>query len=112
VKKRDLAIRVVEKLGHSHNEVSAIVQATLDEVAKALAEGQRLEIRNFGVFEVKRRQPRRGRNPRTGAEVRIPEKRVVAFKPGKALREFLESRVAPSAEAENEVPGGAGEDYS
>jgi integration host factor subunit beta len=54
-----------------------------------LSEGQRLEIRNFGVFEVKKRDARMGRNPRTGEEVRIGEKQVASFKPGKALKEYV-----------------------
>ena len=53
-------------------------------------EGQRLEIRNFGVFEVKSRDARIGRNPRTGEEVPISEKKVATFKPGKALKEYVQ----------------------
>ena len=88
--KRDLVMAVAERIGFTQNEVSNVVQATLDAVTDCLAQGQRLEIRNFGVFEVKKRDARAGRNPRTGQEVQIGEKRVASFKPGKALKEYVD----------------------
>jgi len=97
VTKRELVIDVAERLGFTQNEVSAVVQSTLDSIMESLAEGNRLEIRNFGVFEVKVRDARIGRNPRTGDAVPISEKRVAVFKPGKALKELVESRI-PTAE--------------
>ncbi len=93
VTKRELVIEVAEKKGYTQNEVSDIIQAALDIIAESLAKGKRLEIRNFGVFEVKKRDARRGRNPRTGEEVPIPAKRVATFKPGKALKEMVEDSV-------------------
>ncbi len=87
--KRELVIDVAERLGYTQNEVSNVVQATLDAIIDSLAEGERLEIRNFGVFEIKKRDARMGRNPRTGQEVPISEKRVATFKPGKALKELV-----------------------
>ncbi len=89
--KRELVIEVASKLGLTQNEVSTIVQETLDSITAALVEGQRLEIRNFGVFEVKERDARIGRNPRTGEEVPISKKRVAAFRPGKALKEWIQA---------------------
>ncbi len=89
--KRELVIAVASKLGLTQNEVSTIVQETLDSITDALVEGQRLEIRNFGVFEVKERDARIGRNPRTGEEVPISKKRVAAFRPGKALKEWIQA---------------------
>ena len=88
--KRELVVDVAERLGFTQNEVSSVVQATLDTIVECLAEGKRLEIRNFGVFDVKTRDARRGRNPRTGQEVSIAQKRVATFKPGKALKELVE----------------------
>jgi len=88
--KRELVIEVAERLGYTQNEVSVVVQGTLDAIVACLAEGQRLEIRNFGVFEVKSRDARMGRNPRTGDEVPIKEKKVATFKPGKALKEYVQ----------------------
>src|SRR5262249_13583803 len=70
---------------------AAVVQELLEAVTAALVEGNRLEIRNFGVFEVKERESRIGRNPRTGQEVPIPKKRVTSFRPGKALKEWVEA---------------------
>jgi len=89
--KRELVIEVAAKLRLTQNEVSTVVQETLDTITEVLVEGQRLEIRNFGVFEVKERDARIGRNPRTGEEVPIPKKRVAAFRPGKALKEWIQS---------------------
>lgn len=88
--KRELVMIVAERLGYTQNEVCNVVQTALDSIADCLAKGQRLEIRNFGVFEVKQRDARMGRNPRTGQEVSINEKRVATFKPGKALKEYVE----------------------
>lgn len=89
--KRELVIEVAEKLGYTQNEVADVVQATLEAITESLAEGERLEIRNFGVFEVKTRDARMGRNPRTGQEVPITQKRVATFKPGKALKELVQT---------------------
>ncbi|MBX3180859.1 MAG: integration host factor subunit beta [Candidatus Hydrogenedentes bacterium] len=88
--KRQLVINVAEQLGITQNEVSDVVQTTLETITEALAAGDRLEIRNFGVFEVKVRDARLGRNPRTGESVPIAEKRIPIFKPGKALKEWVE----------------------
>lgn len=89
--KRELVMDVAERLGYTQNEVSAVIQATLDTIVDSLSEGNRLEIRNFGVFELKVREARIGRNPRTGETVPITEKRVAVFKPGKALKELVEN---------------------
>jgi len=92
VTKRELVVTVAERLGFAQNEVSNVVQATLDAITECLGAGQRLEIRNFGVFEVKRRDARMGRNPRTGQEVSIDQKRVATFKAGKSLKEYVEGK--------------------
>lgn len=88
--KRELVMDVAERLGFTQNEVADVIQTTLEAITDSLARGQRIEIRNFGVFEVKTREARVGRNPRTGQEVPISEKRVASFKPGKALKECVE----------------------
>lgn len=88
--KRELVIDVAERLGYTQNEVANVVQATLDAITESLVAGHRIEVRNFGVFEVKKRDARIGRNPRTGQEVPISEKRVATFKAGKALKERVE----------------------
>lgn len=67
-------------------DVKKVVQRTLDVVIESLERGETVELRNFGVFKVKNRRGRIGRNPRTGEEVQVPEKRVVVFKPGLILK--------------------------
>ncbi len=112
--KRELVIDVAERLGYTQNEVSAVIQSTLDTITDSLAHGNRLEIRNFGVFELKIRESRIGRNPRTGDAVPIEEKRVAVFKPGKALKERVEAEIpqpgveplaAPAPAAPSEATG-------
>ena len=93
--KRELVIEVAKKLGFTQNDVAQVIQCTLDTITESLARGNRLEIRNFGVFEVKTRDARIGRNPRTGEEVPIPEKRVATFKPGKEIKEMVEKGIVP-----------------
>ena len=102
--KRELVVEVAAKLGFTQNEVGNIVQDTLDTIIQALSEGHRLEIRNFGVFELKTRDARMGRNPRTGKKVAIAKKRVASFKPGKALKEWIQAGpdYAPSGLFESE----------
>ena len=64
-----------------------IVQKTIDAITESLERGETVELRNFGVFKVKSRRGRIGRNPRTGEEVPVPEKKVVVFKPGLILKQ-------------------------
>jgi nucleoid DNA-binding protein len=85
--KRDLVIRISEETGLIQQQVLVVVQKTLDYIAEALAKGDKVELRNFGVFEVKVRKARIGRNPNAPAtDVPIPERSVVKFKPGKEMR--------------------------
>jgi integration host factor subunit beta len=74
-----------------HKDVERIVNVILDEIIDALAKGDRVELRGFGAFTVKHREPRQGRNPRTGTSVQVTEKHVPFFKTGKELRERLNS---------------------
>ncbi|MBU0650604.1 integration host factor subunit beta [bacterium] len=85
--KRDIATQVAEKTGVTQLVVQKVIQETLDYVVQSLSEGRNIELRNFGVFKVKVRQGRIGRNPRTGEEVPIPPKKVVVFKPGKVMKD-------------------------
>ena len=78
----------------THRDAEAAVKAILDSVEDALVRGHRVEIRGFGSFSISRRPPRIGRNPRSGEQVAVPEKRVPHFKPGKALREAVDARTA------------------
>lgn len=74
----------------TQRDAELAVSAILDAMNDALVNGHRIEIRGFGSFSITRRPPRIGRNPRSGASVAVPEKRVPHFKPGKALRESVE----------------------
>jgi len=85
--KRDLVVRISNDTGMIQQDVLAVVQRTLDIIAESLSQGQTVELRNFGVFEVKLRKARVGRNPNAPEhEVRIPPRAVVKFKAGKQLR--------------------------
>jgi integration host factor subunit beta len=70
-------------------DVERIVATIFDEITDALADGRRVELRGFGAFSTRARDPRTGRNPRTGAAVKVDAKKVPYFKPGKELRERL-----------------------
>lgn len=73
-----------------------IVQWTFDAIIETLVEEGRIELRNFGVFEVKQRKPRRARNPRTGERVDVASKNVVTFQPGKEMEERVRKYAAPA----------------
>ena len=70
-------------------EIEQVVDIFFDEIAKRLADGGRVELRGFGAFSTREREPREGRNPRTGETVSVPAKRVPYFKPGKEMRKLL-----------------------
>lgn len=82
----------------TQRDAETAVKAILDAMNEALVRGHRIEIRGFGSFTVNRRAPRQGRNPRSGASVAVPEKRVPHFKPGKALREAVDQSPSPAAD--------------
>lgn len=71
------------------DEIERVVDVFFDEIAARLAEGGRVELRGFGAFSTREREPRKGRNPRTGETVEVPGKRVPYFKPGKEIRQRL-----------------------
>jgi integration host factor subunit beta len=88
--KSELVQRIADRNPHLYlRDVEKIVNAILDEIVKALARGDRVELRGFGAFSVKHRDARLGRNPRTGAHVSVDEKAVPFFKTGKEMRERL-----------------------
>jgi nucleoid DNA-binding protein len=85
--KRDLVIRISDETNLGQQEVFAVVQKTLDYITEALAKGDKVELRNFGVFEVKVRKARVGRNPnKPETDVPIPARSMVKFKAGKEMR--------------------------
>lgn len=87
--KKEIVKKISEDIGLTQLKTKDIVQRTLDAIILTLVEEGRIELRNFGVFEVKRRAPRKARNPRTGAKVYVPSKNVVTFKPGKEMEELV-----------------------
>ncbi len=88
--KRDLVVRISNESGLVQQQVLEIIQRTLDHISDGLAKGETVELRNFGVFEVKVRKARVGRNPKSPeTDVRIPQRAVVKFKPGKEMRETV-----------------------
>ncbi len=115
--KSDLIERVSEKVPHiSKKDTEVVVNTIFDSMTDALRGGKRIEIRGFGSFQVKVREAREGRNPKTGEEVRIPAKRTPFFKVGKELKERIdasgrgragEGPSGPRAGAGATGPGGA-----
>jgi nucleoid DNA-binding protein len=88
--KRDLVMRISEETGFPQQNVLNVIQKTLDYISEAVTRGEKVELRNFGVFEVKVRKARVGRNPNApAADVPIPPRSVVKFKPGKEMREAV-----------------------
>jgi len=85
--KKEIVRSISEKLEMTQQCTKEIVQKTFDAIIETLVADKRIELRNFGVFEVKRRAPRKARNPRTGEVVAVKEKYVVTFKPGKVMEE-------------------------
>ena len=84
--KRELVIAISKETGITQVDVKRVVHGTLRQIIESLKAGNTIELRNFGVFKVRQRAPRRGRNPKTGQEVPVPPKRVVVFKPGLLMR--------------------------
>lgn len=88
--KRDLVVKIADETGLIQQDVYAVVQKTLDYIIEALAKGDTLEFRNFGVFEVKVRKKRIGRNPNKPTQVvTIPQRKVVKFKPGRIMKKLI-----------------------
>ena len=88
--KRDLVVRIAEETGLIQQDVYNVIQKTLDYIVESLNKGETVEFRNFGVFEVRERKPRIGRNPnRPEQVVTIPSRKVVKFKPGKIMKDVV-----------------------
>ena len=85
--KKEMAKAIAEDMGLTQIRAKEIVQKVFDGITETLLHEGRIELRNFGVFEVKKRKPRLARNPRTGAKVKVPAKMVVIFKPGREMEE-------------------------
>lgn len=113
--KKDIVKAISEQIGMTQLKTKEIVQQTFDAIIDTLVREHRIELRNFGVFEVKKRAARKARNPRTGERVDVAEKYVVTFKPGKEMEERVrlleqqeaEKRAAEAAAAQNAADSSA-----
>ena len=89
MRKRDIVLKISEDTGVKQVVVKDVVQRTFDVILESLKEGKRIELRNFGVFQVKKRKKRIGRNPKTGEVVPVPERHTVVFKPGLEMKKSI-----------------------
>ena len=88
--KRDLVVRIAEETGLIQQDVAGVLQKSLDYIVESLENGETVEFRNFGVFEINTRKARIGRNPNKPEDVvTIPERKVVKFKPGKIMKQRI-----------------------
>ena len=87
--KRDLVVRIAERTGTTHVLTKAVVQAFLNELVHQLTQGNRIELRDFGVFQIRTSPSRLARNPRTLKKIRVPARRRAVFKPGRMMREQM-----------------------
>src|SRR5215510_6946123 len=94
--KRELVQRIAEKTGVQQINAKEVTQSFLDEIINELAKGNRLEFRDFGVFEPKSKAHRVARNPRTGEKVEVPEKTTVKFKVGRLMKKKIQKDYDPS----------------
>ena len=113
--KKEIVKTISEEIGLTQLKTKEIVQKTFDAIVETLVDEGRIELRNFGVFEVKKRAARKARNPRTGDKVFVPEKFVVTFKPGKEMEErvrLLEEKAAREQRAALEAEARASQNQN
>jgi nucleoid DNA-binding protein len=115
VTKKEIVKQIADAIGLTQLKTKDIVQQTFDAIVDTLIDQGRIELRNFGVFEVKQRKARKARNPRTGEKVEVPPKCVVTFKPGKYMEErvrrmtHVPTPAATNADEEGHSNGAADE---
>ncbi len=102
--KADLIEEVLRITELPRKESETIVETIFDSIIESLQQGQKIEIRGFGSFRTRERRGRIGRNPKTGAKVEVPAKRIPFFKPSKELKDFVNNR-EPQASATAPVGG-------
>jgi integration host factor subunit beta len=90
--KAELVEKVADKIQLTKKQTEAVVNILLNCITEALSAGDKVELRGFGSFRIRNRNPREGRNPKTGDTVQIPAKRVPFFKAGKELREMVDGQ--------------------
>jgi integration host factor subunit beta len=99
--------RVVEM---SRKDSEVIVETIFDSIVRALRGGEKIEIRGFGSFRTRQRQPRIGRNPKTGTRVEVPAKRIPFFKPSKELKDLVNSSATPGGDTAATAPAASGDE--
>ncbi len=104
ITKKELAYRIAEKTGQKKVVVKRIIQEFITEITNELSRGNRLEFREFGVFEIKTRAARKARNPRTGVRVDVPSKAVVHFKAGRAMKDKVQVALTLIDETKGQEP--------
>jgi nucleoid DNA-binding protein len=117
VTKKEIVKAIADDIGLTQLKTKEIVQKTFDAIVETLVADGRIELRNFGVFEVKKRAARKARNPRTGERVDVAEKFVVTFKPGKEMEERVkrleeEAHLAAQASKNSEQTAPTGDSGS
>lgn len=105
--KADLIEEVSRVVEMTRKDSEVIVEAIFESIVRSLRTNDKIEIRGFGSFRTRQRQPRVGRNPKTGERVEVPPKRIPFFKPSKELKDLVNNSVEP---AEAATPGAAGDD--
>jgi len=85
--KREIVLKIAAETGMKQSEVMNVVQKTFDAIIDSLEKGGKVELRNFGIFKIKSRKAKKGRNPRTGEAVPVPERKAVVFKPGLIMKQ-------------------------
>ncbi len=85
--KKDLILKVADETGLKQINVKLVIQKTFDYIIEALVRGEKIELRNFGVFKIKQRKSRIGRNPRTNQVIPVPPRKVVVFKSGLKMKQ-------------------------
>jgi integration host factor subunit beta len=103
--RRILAHQIAEEVGEDIGLTHRILQRVFDGIVETLQKEGRVELRNFGVFQVKRRKPRTARNPRTGEKVQVPARSTVTFKPGREMLERIRQQDAEQTERVEQLPG-------
>src|SRR6185369_14577872 len=97
--KADLIEEVSRVVEMTRKESEVIVESIFDSIVRALRGGDKIEIRGFGSFRTRQRQPRIGRNPKTGARVEVPAKKIPYFKPSKELKDVVNNSATPATPA-------------
>jgi len=110
--KKDIVRTIAEELGLPQQQARELVQKTFDTLVDTLVREGRIELRNFGVFQIKQREARIDRNPRTGEEVPVMAKRVVVFKPGKKMEAKVQAAEVSSSPPQDDDHDGPDNDGS